>query len=62
MSQYTPSCPACKSPAEEIYFNGVFLVCSRTGCNVSTDKKDNIIDCRVAWDDICKWYPKPVPE
>jgi len=62
MIPHLPSCPACNNPAEDIFFNGVFIVCSKTGCNISTDKKDNIIDARVAWGLICEYYPNPVPE
>lgn len=57
-----PSCPACNSPAEDIYMGGVFIVCSRTGCNISTEKEEDLIAASEAWRYTCMFYLKPVPE
>jgi len=57
-----PNCPACKSKPEDYYFDGVIITCSRANCGVSTNKKGNLIDASEEWKEVCRLYPKPLPD
>jgi hypothetical protein len=59
---FLPNCPACKSEAEIFRFMAfTSICCSRVGCTIGTDCKEDFEEVKSDWKEICRIYPKPLP-